>query len=106
VNYSNIHLSLITVDTDQVVKASRKTLLDVEDEYFVPESQCNPTLGQLNVLKENVVVMVAYPKVVQRLTTVSYPRPQEDRPESSEDEDEEGDVSSSGRLPDDYGISA
>jgi hypothetical protein len=31
-NYSNIHLSHITVDPDQVAKASRETLLDDKDE--------------------------------------------------------------------------
>jgi hypothetical protein len=76
VNHSNINLSQITVETSRVVKPSRETLLDDEDEYFVPETQGNPTLGELNVLNENDITVAACPKVVQRLIAVSYPRPQ------------------------------
>jgi hypothetical protein len=78
VNYSKIHISQITVDTAHVAKpAPREKLLDDEDEYFVPNTQCNPPLGQLNVLKddvlkENAATEVAYPNAIEHLTTLSY----------------------------------
>jgi hypothetical protein len=89
VKYSNIHLSQITVDTDHVAKAApRKTLLDNDDEYFVPETQGNPTLDQFNMPKEKAVSAVAYPKGVERLTTISYPQPKEDWYKSSDDDED------------------
>jgi hypothetical protein len=101
VNHSKIHLSQITVETAQVVKPCRETLADDEDEYYAPETQGIPTLGELSVLKENAVSVTAYPKVVQHITTVSYLRPQEDRPESSDDK-RDG-VGSRGSGPDKAG---
>jgi hypothetical protein len=105
VNHYNIHLSQITVDTAHDAKAAHhETLLHDKDEYFVPETQGNPTLGQLNVLKENAVTAVAYPKAIERLVTLPYPQPKEDHSEWSDDE--EDDVSSSGSGPNDSGSSS
>jgi hypothetical protein len=94
-NHSNIHLSQITVDTVHVAKeASRETLLDEDGDYFVLETQVNPTLYQLNVLKKKSVTASAYPKGIERLATLPYPQPNEDHYQSSDDI--EGEVSSSG----------
>jgi hypothetical protein len=105
VNHSNIHLSRITVDTAHVAKAaSRETLIDDDGDYFLPETQGNPTLDQLNVLKERASTASAHPKGIERLTTLSCPQPNEDRSQSSGDEDSES--SSSGSGPNDSGSSS
>jgi hypothetical protein len=59
-------------------------------------------LGELQFLKENAVSAAAYPKVIQRITAVYYPRLQEDRPESSGDRE----YGASGSSPDDSGSSS
>jgi transposase len=69
----------------------------------VPKTQGNPTLNQLNVLKEKAVTASAYPKGVKRLVTLSYPQMKEDRSQLSDDEEDE--ASSSGSCHNDYGIS-
>jgi hypothetical protein len=90
VNHFNIHLSQITVDTAHVAKeASRVKLIYENGDYFVPITQGNPTLDQLNVLKEKAVTESAYPKGIERLTTLSYPQPNEDHSQSSDDEEDE-----------------
>jgi cytoskeletal protein RodZ len=70
----------------------------------VPGTQGNPTLYQLNVLKEKAVTALAFPKGIERLTTLSYPQPNEDPYQSSDDEEDE--VSSSGSGPNDSGSSS
>jgi hypothetical protein len=105
VNHSNIHLSQITVDTAHIAKsASHKTLLDEDGDYFVTKTKGNPTLDQLNLLKEKAFTTSAYPKGIKPLTTLSYPQPNEDRSQSSDDEEDE--ASSSGSGPNDSGSSS
>jgi hypothetical protein len=61
-------------------------------------------LDQLNVLKEKAVMVVAYPKGIERITTLSYSQMKEDRSQSSDNE--EDDVSSSVIFPNDSGSSS
>jgi hypothetical protein len=56
------------------------------------------------VLKEKAVMASAYPKVIERLTTRSYPQPNEDPSQSSDDKEDK--VISSGSVPNDYGSSS
>jgi hypothetical protein len=70
----------------------------------VPETQGNPTFYPLNVKKEKAVTASAYPKGIKRLTTLSYPQPNEDHSQSYDDEEDE--VSSSGSGPNDSGSSS
>jgi hypothetical protein len=105
VNHSNIHLSQIIVNTAHVAtSASRETVLEKDGDYFVPESQGNPTLDQLNVLKEKSVTASAYPKGIERLTTLSYPQRNEDPSQQSDDKEDEASSIVSG--PNDSGSSS
>jgi hypothetical protein len=70
----------------------------------MPEAQGSPNLYQLNVLKEKAFTASAYPKGIERLTTLSYPQPNEDHSQSSYDEEDE--VSSSGSDHNDSGSSS
>jgi hypothetical protein len=61
-------------------------------------------MGQLNMLKQNAITVMAYPKDIEGLINISYPQPKEYRSESSGDE--EDNVSSSRSGPNNYGSSS
>jgi hypothetical protein len=63
-------------------------------------------LDQLNVLKEKAITASAYPKGIERLTTLSYPQPNEDPSQSSDDEEDEVSSSGSGSGPNASGSSS
>jgi hypothetical protein len=67
-----------------------------------PKLKGNPTLYELNVLKKKAVTASAYSKAIKRLATLSYPQPNEDHYESSDDVED----SSSGSGPNYSGSSS